>query len=216
MTAFPCSARLASRRTVRLVLAFGILSLACAPSGPKQFRHAGLAGPEIRPPLPKPDLVLRTTDGAAFDLRRDTEGYLTLLFFGYTSCPDLCPVQMANVASAMKQLDAPVAARIKVVFVSVDPRRDTPPVIRTWLDHFNPDFIGLTGDSASIAYAFTQLRLGHPMSPQPVAGDSSLYTVNHTVLVLAFTPDNLAHVAYPTGIRSDEWANDLRLLLKGG
>jgi protein SCO1/2 len=89
-------------------------------------------------------------------------------------------------------------------------------VVRGWLDQFNPGFIGLTGDSASIAYAFTQLRLGHPMAPERVAGDSSLYTVNHTVLVLAFTPDNLAHVAYPTGIRPDQWANDLRLLVKGG
>jgi protein SCO1/2 len=198
------------------VLAALSLTLSCTLGEPKRFSSAGLAGPEIRPPLPKPDLVLRDTEGVSFDLKRETEGYLTLLFFGYTRCPDLCPVQLANISSAMKRLDPEVVARIKVVFVTVDPRRDTPAVIRSWLDHFNPGFIGLTGDSASIAYAFTQLRLDHPMAPERVASNPSLYTVNHTVLVLAFTPDNLAHVAYPTGIRPDQWADDLRLLVKGG
>jgi protein SCO1/2 len=198
------------------VLAALSLTLSCTLGEPKRFSSAGLAGPEIRPPLPKPDLVLRDTEGVSFDLKRETEGYLTLLFFGYTRCPDLCPVQLANISSAMKRLGPEVVARIKVVFVTVDPRRDTPAVIRSWLDHFNPGFIGLTGDSASIAYAFTQLRLDHPMAPERVASNPSLYTVNHTVLVLAFTPDNLAHVAYPTGIRPDQWADDLRLLVKGG
>lgn len=204
-----------SRSGILLLVALS-LTLSCTPSGPKAFSGAGLAGPEIRPPLPKPDLILRNTEGLSFDLRRETEGYLTLLFFGYTNCPDLCPVQLANIAGAMKRLEPDVIARIKVVFVTVDPGRDTPAVVRSWLNHFSPGFIGLTGDSASIAYALTQLRLGHPRMPERLAGDSSLYVVNHTVLVLAFTPDNLAHVAYPTGISPEQWANDLRTLVKDG
>jgi protein SCO1 len=169
----------------------------------------------IVPPLPKPELVLPTTEGTAFDLQRDTEGFVTLLFFGYTSCPDLCPVQLANIATAMRRLDPAVVDRIKVVFVTVDPRRDTPAVTRAWLNHFNSRFIGLTGDSASIASAFTQLRLGMPMAPVPVKTDSGGYTINHTVVVLAFTTDNLAHVAYPSGISADAWARDLAILAKG-
>jgi protein SCO1/2 len=178
------------------------------------FQADGLSGPLILPPLPKPDLILPTTEGQQFDLKRETEGYLTLLFFGYTHCPDLCPVQLANIASAMKRLDDDVTARIKVVFVTVDPRRDTRAVTRAYLDHFDHRFIGLVGDSASIASAFTQLRLGHPMAPVPADSDSG-YTVNHTVVVLAFTTDNLAHVAYPSGIRVDDWARDLARLVKG-
>ncbi len=166
------------------------------------------------PPLAKPDLVLRTTEGVTFDLKRETEGYVTLLFFGYTSCPDLCPVQLANISSAMHRMDPDLVKRVKVVFVTVDPRRDTPVVLRKWLDHFDPQFIGLTGDSASVAYAFTQLRLGHPMAPVPVSADSAQYTINHTVVVLAFTTDNLAHVAYPSGIRADDWAKDLAILAR--
>jgi protein SCO1/2 len=187
----------------------------CGRSGSHTFDPHGLAGPLIDPPLPKPELLLRDTDGARFDLQKETEGFLTLLFFGYTHCPDLCPVQMANLAAAMKRMDPKLTERMKVVFVTVDPRRDTPPVIRSWLDHFDHRFIGLTGDSASIAWAFTQLRLGHPMAPVPVRGDSGVYTVNHTVLVLAFTGDNLAHVAYPSGIRVDDWVKDLTHLAKG-
>jgi protein SCO1/2 len=198
------------------VLLMFALSLGCRPTGGAAFNPDGLAGPRILPPLPKPDLILKNTDGVRFDLKKDTEGYLTLLFFGYTHCPDLCPVQLANVATAMKQMDTALTGRIKVVFVTVDPTRDTPDVIRTWLDHFDPRFIGLTGDSASIAYAFTQLRLGHPLEPTPVQGRADAYTINHTVIVLAFTTDNLAHVAYPTGIRPDQWARDLEQLVKGG
>jgi protein SCO1 len=195
-----------------LVLLF---ALACRSGARGDFQGEGLAAPLIVPPLPKPDLVLTSTDGTRFDLQRDTEGFVTLLFFGYTGCPDLCPVQLANIATAMRRLNPALVDRIKVVFVTVDPRRDTPAVTRAWLDHFDPRFIGLTGDSASIAYAFTQLRLGMPMAPAPVKTDSSRYTINHTVVVLAFTTDNLAHVAYPSGIRADAWAKDLAILARG-
>jgi protein SCO1 len=191
-----------------------VAALSCKPSGEGVFHADGLSGPLILPPLPKPDLILATTDGRQFDLKQETEGYLTLLFFGYTHCPDLCPVQLANIASALKRLDDDVTDRIKVVFVTVDPKRDTPSVTRAYLDHFDPRFIGLTGDSASIASAFTQLRLGHPMAPVPTESAGG-YTVNHTVVVLAFTTDNLAHVAYPSGIRAEDWARDLARLAKG-
>lgn len=193
-----------------LVLAALLAGTACGAAADRPFSGEGLAGPLIVPPLPKPDLVMRTTEGQPFDLKRDTEGYVTLLFFGYTHCPDLCPVQLANIATAMHRLPDPVTARIRVVFVTVDPARDTPAVTRAWLDHFDKRFIGLTGDSASVAYAITQLRLGQPHEPVPV--DSAGYTINHTVVVLAFTTDNLAHVAYPSGIRADAWANDLTRL----
>jgi protein SCO1/2 len=177
---------------------------------PKPFNPEGLSGPQILPPLPKPELVLTTTDGKPYDLRKETEGYVTLLFFGYTNCPDVCPVHMANIAAAMHKLGPEISNRIKVVFVTVDPVRDTPAVIRTWLDHFDQSFIGLRGDSASVASAFTQLRLGQTIH-EPGA-DSTRYTVGHAAIVLAFTTDNLAHVVYPFGIRQADWAKDLTLL----
>ncbi len=191
-----------------------VVALGCRIATQKPFAGEELTGPMIVPPLPKPALILSTTEGSPFNLQRETEGYVTLLFFGYTHCPDLCPVQLANIATAMHRLAPGIADRIKVVFVTVDPRRDTPQVTRAWLNHFDAGFIGLTGDSASIASAFTQLRLGHPMAPVPLLGGSAAYTINHTVVVLAFTTDNLAHVAYPSGIRPDDWARDLSILAK--
>lgn len=193
------------------------LVLGCKPAPPKPFNGEGLSGPQIVPPLPKPDMVLTTTDGKPFDLRKDTEGYITLLFFGYTNCPDVCPVHMANIAGAMKKLGPDITKRIKVVFVTVDPRRDTPEVIRTWLDHFDDRFIGLRGDSATVASAFTQLRLGQAMrepgadsaAPNPV-----LYTIGHAAIVLAYGTDDLAHVVYPFGIRQADWTKDLTLLVE--
>ncbi|MBK9067243.1 MAG: SCO family protein [Gemmatimonadetes bacterium] len=93
--------------------------------GPRPFSGEGLAGPAVVPPLAKPELVLTATDGTRYDLQRDTEGVVTLLFFGYTSCPDRCPIQLANIAAALKRMDPARAERIRTVFVTVDPRRDT-------------------------------------------------------------------------------------------
>ncbi len=201
-----------------LTAALGVaLLVSCKPAPPKPFNGEGLSGPQIVPPLPKPDLVLTTTDGKPFDVRKDTEGYITLLFFGYTNCPDVCPVHMANIAGAMKKLGPDITNRIKVVFVTVDPNRDTPEVIRTWLNHFDDRFIGLRGDSATVASAFTQLRLGPTVreagadstAPNPVQ-----YTIGHAAIVLAYGTDNLAHVVYPFGIRQADWSKDLTLLVE--
>jgi protein SCO1 len=199
------------RSSLALVLA---LSFACKPASPRSFNGEGLSGPQIVPPLPKPELVLTATDGRMFDLKKETEGYVTLLFFGYTNCPDVCPVHMANIAGAMKRLGPEITNRIKVVFVTVDPDRDTPEVIRTWLDHFDQRFIGLRGDSASVASAFTQLRLGQTEHEVVDSSDISRYNIGHAAIVLAFGTDNLAHVVYPFGIRQQDWSKDLTLLVE--
>lgn len=201
----------------RLLLAGCVLAAAagCKPAAPKPFNGEGLSGPQIMPPLPKPDLILTTTEGKAYDLKKETEGYVTLLFFGYTNCPDVCPVHMANIAGAMRKLGPEITNKIKVVFVTVDPTRDTPEVMRTWLNHFDDRFIGLRGDSASVAAAFTQLRLGPTMREAGAdSTDKTRYTIGHAAIVLAFGTDNLAHVVYPFGIRQADWSKDLTLLVQ--
>jgi protein SCO1/2 len=198
------------RNTLLLVAA---LLAGCKPAESRAFNPEGLAGPQVSPPLPKPDVVLRATDGTSFDLRRETEGSVTLLFFGYTHCPDICPVHLANIAAALAKLSPEVNNAVKVVFVTTDPARDTPAVLRTWLDHFDKRFIGLTGDSATIAGAMRQLKMTQPVRE---AGPSdSTYTIGHSAIVLAFTRDNLAHVVYPFGIRQADWARDLVQLTRG-
>jgi protein SCO1 len=114
----------------------------------KEISGVTYRGGLVSPPLPKARFTLTDTSAAPFDLWQQTQGYVTLLFFGYTHCPDLCPLHMANIAFALKQMPADVAEQIKVVFVTTDPRRDSPKVLRSWLDRFDKRFIGLTGSES--------------------------------------------------------------------
>ena len=180
--------------------------------GPAQQANTGpYRGGIVTPPLPKPRFVLNDTSGAAFDFRQRTEGYVTLLFFGYTYCPDQCPMHMATLSAALKRLPAGVADQVKLVFVTTDPARDTSPVLRRWLDVFDKRFVGLTGTDAAIAAA--ERAAGVPPAQRTRAADGN-YGVAHANFVLAYTRDNLAHVIYPGGVRKDDWVHDLPLLLQ--
>src|SRR5580700_10212719 len=117
----------------------------------QQASTGSYRGGIVTPPLPKPTFVLTDTSGAAFDFRQRTEGYVTLLFFGYTNCPDQCPMHMANLGAALKKVPTGIANQIKLVFVTTDPSRDSPAVVRRWLDLFDKHSIGLTGTEPAIA-----------------------------------------------------------------
>lgn len=176
-------------------------------TGRGQFR-----GAEVRDPRPKPDFTLTATDGAAFDFRRATDGKLTLLFFGYTHCPDICPVHLANIGAVRKKLTPSERDRMAVVFVTVDPDRDSLPVIRRWLDNFDRDFIGLRGtlDQANA------IQVGLDLPPTQIAANGSgSVDVAHAAQVLVFAPDGKLRLVYPFGTRQDDWAHDLPLLLAG-
>ena len=165
----------------------------------------------VSPPLPRPRFTLVDTSGAPFDFQARTQGKLTLLFFGYTHCPDMCPMQMSVIAQALRKLPAGVADRVTVVFATTDPERDTPPVVRTWLDHFDRRFIGLTGTQSAVVAAQVASQLP-PARKSPVRPDGS-YDVGHAAFALAYTRDNLAHVIYPVGVSVDDLAHDLALLV---
>ncbi len=160
----------------------------------------------VTPPLPKPKFTLTDTSGAPFNFWLETQGYVTLLFFGYTRCPDECPLHMANIAGGLKEMPAGFADHVKVVFVTTDPPRDSPKVLRSWLDHFDQRFIGLTGSEAAIEIA--QKAAGVPPARKAAhpAGD---YAVGHASFVLAYTKDNLAHLIYPGGVTQEDWTHDL-------
>ncbi|HSE66678.1 MAG TPA: SCO family protein, partial [Gemmatimonadales bacterium] len=139
---------------------------------------------------------------------------IALLFFGYTHCPDVCPVHLANIAAALHTLGPEVQRKVEVVFVTTDPDRDTPEVIRAWLDKFDPKFVGLRGTLDEVNGIQRGLKLGEASrEPQLTPADTG-YSVGHAALVLAFTPDDSAHVVYPFGVRQSDWAKDLELLAK--
>jgi protein SCO1 len=164
----------------------------------------------VNPPLPKPRFTLTDTAGAPFDFWAKTQGYVTLLFFGYTRCPDECPLHVANVAKGLESLPADVRARIKLVFVTTDPGRDDPHALRVWLDRFDPRFVGLTGNDAAIEAAQRAAGLPPAGKTARAGGD---YAVAHANVVLAYTRDNLAHLMYPGGVTRQDWAHDLPRLV---
>lgn len=171
-----------------------------------------MRGAAVSPPIAKPEFVLTATDGRPFDFREETDGYLTLIFFGYTHCPDICPVHMANLGAVIRELRPSQQQRIKVVFVTTDPARDTPERLRSWLDNFGRDFVGLTGDPEEIARIQRAIgvRAAFPGEARPDGG----YDVAHAASVFAFTPDDAGRFMYPFGIRQADWAHDLPRLLE--
>lgn len=162
-------------------------------------------GTLMAPGEPRPDFTLTDTTGRPYDFGAETGGELTLLFFGYTNCPDICPIQMAVLSDA---LDTPGVPRANVVFVTTDPARDTPERLRHWLDQFpgGESFVGLRGTVDEVAAAETAADVA-VSSRLADSGDD--YEVGHAAQIMAYTPDDKAHLAYPSGVRSEDWIADL-------
>ena len=172
--------------------------------------QATYRGGLVTPPLPKPHFVLTDTSGARFDFWNRTRGSITLLFFGYTYCPDECPMHMANLGAALKRLPPGIAGQVKLVFVTTDANRDTPVELRQWLDHFDKRFVGLTGTPAALDAA--QKAAGVPLA-QKTDPRNGTYSLTHANFVVAYTKDNLGHVIYPGGVSQEDWIHDLPLLV---
>ena len=130
------------------LLGLFLILASLAPAQPRKTE--AYRGGLVTPPLAKPRFVLTDTSGAPFDFWKRTQGSVTLLFFGYTYCPDQCPMHMANIGVALKKLPPGIADQVKLVFVTTDPARDTPLQLRRWLDNFDKHFVGLTGTEAAL------------------------------------------------------------------
>jgi protein SCO1 len=161
------------------------------------------AGVDLAQPYHRPSFTLTDTRGAEFDFKTATGGRPTLLFFGYTNCPDVCPTTMADVAIALRGLEPDLAERVQVVFVTTDPAFDEPAVLGEYLGRFDADlptrFIGLTGEQELIEQA--QLSAGVPL-----AEDDGR---QHSSLLLLYGPDDRANVAFDAGNTARDIAEDL-------
>lgn len=139
----------------------------------------------LSPPRPLPPLDLVDQDNRPFDANRLRGGW-TLLFFGFTSCPDVCPVTMAALAETSKLLaDLPEKLRPRVVMISVDPERDTPERLAGYVKAFDPTFVGATGTKAAVDEL--ALRIGVVIAKRPIDGDN--YSVDHSSSVFLIDPD---------------------------
>lgn len=194
----------------------GLLAAGCSSNGGSNTGHSGHApakvsatpagtyrGQEFPTPRPRPSFTLTDTSGATYNFGTETKGHPTLLYFGYTHCPDICPTTMATFGVALQQVPEDVRKNARVVFVTTDPRRDTPSVIGAWLAHFDRKlpvkFIGLTGTQA-------QLDSAQRLAGVPLATDGG---AQHSAEVLLYGSDDMDRVFYTTGASPADFSHDL-------
>ena len=164
-------------------------------------------------PFEKPDLVLTDTNGKKYDLRKETEGRPTLIYFGYTNCPDVCPLTMNNIAVAKKQLPKAEQDKLSVVFVTTDPERDTASALGEWLKGIDPQVVGLTGDFDTIqAGART---LGISIEPPHKDKNGKMVSTHGTQVVAVSPKTDAGYVLYTEDATVDDYIKDLPKLIKG-
>lgn len=201
-------------RRLSAFLVAAILALAaCRGEAPRD--EALFRGVYVSPPIEKPDFTFTDFNGEPFSFRLKTAGKVALLFFGYTHCPDVCPLHAANVAAVLKQMPFEAREKIQFIFVTTDPERDTPERLKAWLGAFDRDFIGLAASPDELARVQRELRIATARKEFLPGADSSAYLVGHAAQVFAFGLDGFARTEYPMGVRQEDWAKDLPRLARG-
>jgi len=141
----------------------------------------------------------------------DFRGKVVVMFFGYTQCPDFCPTTMTELAAAMRKL-GPDASRVQVLFVTVDPERDTPELLAHYVPAFDPGFLGLYGDAAATAAVAKEFKVLYEKQPGPTPGS---YSMDHSAGTFLFDPQGRLRVYETYGQGPDAIAQDIRALLAG-
>lgn len=213
-----------TRNAALLLAAVALLALAGCSGGDKEKADNpggavirttqdpnGLRGATLDRPYSMPAATLTDTGGNPFNLVTSTKKPVTLVFFGYTNCPDVCPTVMADVASALTKLDQSVRDQVQMLFITTDPSRDTGPVIRKYLDRFDPSFVGLTGSLDSIKDIAKTVGV-------PVEGMQKLpsggYEVGHGAQVIGFGKNDKANVLWLSNAAIGDLAHDFGKLVE--
>lgn len=164
----------------------------------------------VEPYPPASEFALARDDGTNFQLSA-MRGNIVLLFFGYTSCPDVCPTTLAELNQALENLNESDAGRVQVVFITVDPERDTPERTQTYVNHFNSSFIGLSGTQEELSRVWND----YGVYRETVEGTSAAgYLVNHTARVTLIDGDGNLRVSFGFDTPVDDIVHDLKLVLK--
>ena len=189
-----------------LVLAGLLLVAGCGDDPDAQFN-----GRILDQPYDVPDVALTATDGTPFSLAADREAPLTMLFFGYTHCPDLCPMVLGSLSSALTKLDDEDRDRVDVVVVTTDPARDTEQVLRDYLDGFDPTWEGLTGDLDTIRAVAQPLGIYVDDGKQLPSGGYDLGA--HGTSVAGIDESGQASVYWGDDTSPAQFASDIHTLL---
>ena len=195
------------------VLALAVVGCGGGPDGPPVSGISGgdgdaYYGTRLDDPYVVPDITLSDATGEPYSLAEDPAP-LKVVFFGYTNCPDICQVVMSTIASAVSRLDDEQRTRVRVLFVTTDPARDTGPALRSYLSRFDPGFTGVTGSLKRI------IDLGDPLKVYVDKGQklpSGGYEVDHSTYVFGVT-GNEASTVWTQGTSPAEMAADIIKLL---
>jgi protein SCO1/2 len=201
-----------------LIGAIALFATACSGGGTViDVRATEVASQELRAivavdPYTKPNMFLLDTNGKPFDIVKDTEGKLTIFYIGYTFCPDICPTTMSDISVALASLSDEQREQVAVVFVTADPARDTPEVLRKWLDGFDESFIGLIPTERQLDQLTAMLN----MAPiETTKKTDKYYTVSHAAFAIAFDGGDTGRYLYPWDFSVGDWKHDLPLLIQG-
>jgi len=193
-----------------LAVALTALLVPLAACGGSDDSAGGLHGTVLDPPFEVSSTPLTDVDGQPYSLTKDTDKDLTLVFFGYTRCPDICQVVMSNLATAMTRLDDRDRERVDVVYVTTDPARDTEAVLDKYLSHVDPAFIGLTGDLDTIVGVAKPLGVGITKGDRLPSGG---YDVTHGTTITGIDADDEGTVYWSEDTSSADFAADIHHLL---
>lgn len=197
------------RRTFAAVLTLSLLALSAC-GGSDEGGDGELTGTVLDPPFEVAATPLTDTGGEPFSLTEDTDRDLSLVFFGYISCPDICQTVMANLSSAMTRLDEADRERVDVVYVTTDPARDTREALARYLPRFDPEFIGLTGDLDTIVDVAEPLGVGIEQGERLPSGG---YDITHGTTVTGIDGADEGTVFWSQDTSSAQFAADIHTLL---
>jgi protein SCO1/2 len=174
-------------------------------------KSVSFKGTSYGEPYPKAaQIELKKSNGEMFRLS-DQKGKIVLLFFGFTYCTDVCPTTLANLKQALNTLGEDKAKSVEVVFVSVDPERDTPDVIQQYVERFDKSYIGLSGSMADLQKVWD----GYGIYREKVPSDSPTdYEIEHTARVFLIDGSGNLRLSYGTDNLTEQVSNDLNILLK--
>ncbi len=194
-------------RILRLWFLAALLAVVgCQPGnqGEKAFRGTDISHEKFGGPL-----ELTDHNGVKRSLK-DFRGKWVVLFFGYTHCPDVCPTTLSDTAEALRQMTPEQAKKVQVIWVSVDPERDTPDMLRDYVTYFNPDFLSMTGTDAEIAKAARDFRVVYARHTTPGVGG---YQMDHTAGSYVIDPQGKLRLFLPFAMPAADMAHDFRLLM---
>ena len=197
----------------RALGAVALLGLLTACGGGGGEASTELNGTPLDPPAEVAATPLVDTDGSAYSLVDDTDKDLTLVFFGYTNCPDICGQVMATLAGTLTRLDDGQKERLDVVFVTTDPARDDEAAVNAYVDAFDPSILGLTGDLDDIIEVGRSMAVGVDQGEKLPSGG---YEVTHGTQVIAIDADDEAPAYWKADVTQAELAHDVTALLDEG